>query len=1488
MRCIRSCVILSLVAAILAGPVLPSITQAGPPAFVRSLFNRDRQPSINDVAEEIDAMEKQIARHGTIVVKSPDVWGEARLTKHRDEFEKELKKKLSTFDVTLNASLRTTDQAFLANALAIQASATSPAPESAPNTVAGGLLPGLSAQPADPNKPAVPGAVIYTSSPLHLPKDTNGFSFGKGEIALEPTVHLDQLKRYINHLHEIRRINEGDDSADAPGYSMNLVRVPVSVTPGEWTDKGYGAEITMTATPHLTPKLLPEVFKSLVLNDLVRQIGLPLTQALNARDMDKSALLAGEFVRTLEELAQDRPDEPWFARNDYWFPQAIPKTITEQNLCAVEERQSLNATLTRIEELKPYVSIQTQNYQQAADEYAALIRRARHLKEQIAAQKSSPKCQAEAELQRRLDGFQIWARFILRVAKNYQLIKDLGILDGDCYPELKESIGVDDCTQEAISKLLDAVRARLSRDYGSPEMTIKSIQSRIDSAWETEEPVSATILIPEPEPLFQDPLDRATDVRLPSPIFPAASQKVDSTRKEAAQKAPSVEKSQKASGKRRQEAQVAEPPDPELQTPQLDESKIIEAAKYRVSPKTPGIEYEIPEGGEFDLKELEEVIALDFESVARVKDFLNSAIASRVLQEGSLGEAIKRIDENPSSPVHTLARLQVEMALTQWVKLFRDPVEAKNQILQLNREQLIVFVEAVLSLKFLLNPIENGNVEQGLKELTRTLDDFVHRSLDDVIKDEMRSDLQLMDAMKPFLAAAMDVTWRSSVAAKIQTGTGFSRNARLPFPLSQFSKQYGQSILLFVLMDAWYRLRENGNRQYVHYHEVTDYLNEELNAAYELLLAPENVHLWNFCGPELAEAARSRRHQTPSEQIGSRVPTEPVLANLPAISATPSESNRTRARTLEDMRVEFFGELMKIGDAHNQVTGMFAWAILLESALLDVELNRDLQRVSRDPNCETACDCSYHAFYLPQPQPEACEAFNEYVKCRWPIRVFAIDPVTQDQNVADVFGLRRELQLAAALSFASGKMNAQNLTRFVRRIEFDMETIALNRTAIGFGHGKDTFGWRFYPRVQTSDIESNLKTTFNDLLGGGPSKDKRLQQHRLEPGMRECIALIVMPSFLRHMRIDVRSEWFPLESSGRTLVADRFLGRRTSINDSVEWSRDVQKMQNLLYEARDTHDYRPSIFRQLNNRIEQLEAVLPLQTVHAHVPSENTLGGFELIGGGIKALAPQLFSYYGAPGIDRSDDTLLYLVGNQFSVHDTRVMAGNRDVGFRLLSRQVMEVTIPPGVSVTEHPDFAKPVVEVQVATPYGVSKSLPVPVSDSKSVRSSVFAWKTSTLGARMEWKLDDSTTDKGQENDFVISAVYPIGISRLTIQSPDAGLFANDLAKTTLKLNCTIQLASDGSSISDTLVEDIKPRAGASDEFELNLENLNGTKGLLTRVASKLEEYLEKRGQNPTDSGDMEILLEATASIMRDTETVVTKKLKNKLMILIAFDKY
>jgi hypothetical protein len=317
-------------------------------------------------------------------------------------------------------------------------------------------------------------------------------------------------------------------------------------------------------------------------------------------------------------------------------------------------------------------------------------------------------------------------------------------------------------------------------------------------------------------------------------------------------------------------------------------------------------------------------------------------------------------------------------------------------------------------------------------------------------------------------------------------------------------------------------------------------------------------------------------------------------------------------------------------------------------------LNERFMQDLKSTQAARGCPCppnDWAPFFLPHPPPEVCQLFNDYVRCRWPIYVFALDPETEDQNVGDAFSLRRELQLAMSLAFTSGQISARNFTRYVRRIEKDIDTIAINRTMVGFSHGDNTFGWRFYPRVQTPPIDGNFQAIFRDLLIGGQDARYDLRRRRLEPGIRECVALVIMPSFVPYVDLEVTGNWFHLANPKCKLL---------DMHQTMRLSKSVRRIEERGAQVNERGHYRPGDVSLMMRRVDQLSQRLPLQYQLVSVPYENTHGGFELLSTGVTDLAPDLHGWYGAPGINPDCDTTLILVGDNFSVHQTRVVVGGR------------------------------------------------------------------------------------------------------------------------------------------------------------------------------------------------------------------------------------
>lgn len=736
--------------------------------------DKDKEWTVKDLAAAIDSLEKHIEKFGSIVPKHADVWGQARLTAYRQEFERVMRADIYLFQPTIQATIRASDQAFLANALSLSAGVQGATAPAAANAMS--LL-------ASPNDAITRNNLVASSTISNYVTPT-------GKLALEPTLLEDQKRRYLDHLNQLRRNNQGDDNTDAPGYALYLMRFPISILTGGCTQTGYGGEWTLTATPHLPDDLLPQTFRDLVVNDLVKLLTLPITRL------------------------------------------------------------------------------------------------------------------------------------------------------------------IDQVSFEDLQKYLE--------DYEKGEVTIRKELNAVH-------------------------------------------------RKE------------------------------------------LDDARNR----------------------------LLYARLARVLDHVTPASTRRV-----------------------------------------------NQI---------------------------------------------------------------------------------------------------PIPTSQLSAIVGAHNLAYLAQHVRKQIRDHMACKNAPYHlDVQAVLRNELGAAYEFLSIPRTAHLWQHCNLQLAEAIRM-------QDVDTKI-------------AIQKDFFHTDIENLSTTKDYDWAGL----NITRTMTSILAWTIIIDSALLNQRFLEEMQATHLAKGCSSAPP-GWVPLFLPHPPPDVCQLFNEFVRCRWPLHIFALDPDTEDQNVGDSFSLRREMQLALSVAFTSGRINANNFTRFVRRIEVDIDTIAINRTIIGFSHGDDTFGWRFYPRVQTPPIDSNLEAFFRDLLIGGYGPDYYLRRRRLENGVRECVALVIMPSFVPFLDLEMTGNWFRLANPKcKTL----------DLKQTMSLSRSVQSIQQSALSARDQHCYRPGDIELMLRRLDQLSHRLPLQRQLINVPSENTHGGFELLSAGVTNLAPELIGWYGAPGINPNGETSLFLVGDNFSVDQTRVIVG--------------------------------------------------------------------------------------------------------------------------------------------------------------------------------------------------------------------------------------
>ena len=246
---------------------------------------------------------------------------------------------------------------------------------------------------------------------------------------------------------------------------------------------------------------------------------------------------------------------------------------------------------------------------------------------------------------------------------------------------------------------------------------------------------------------------------------------------------------------------------------------------------------------------------------------------------------------------------------------------------------------------------------------------------------------------------------------------------------------------------------------------------------------------------------------------------------------------------------------------------------------------------------------------------------GKYVRHRWPIITFSLDPVVDQQNIADSFNLKRDLQLAISFAFATGQIGFNQLNTFRRQIEQSSDTIALNRTVTGFAHSNDNFGFRFTPRFQNPPNQrTNIGVIASQLIGGGPGPDYQIKKSKLEPGMRELTAVLLIPTFLPVMRMNVASNWFKLNDPEHLVFHTSRL---------MEEGRKVQEIRQAVIDICSASAYRGADLRVLQSKLAQLEAMLPMQSKVIQLPFENSASGFDLFSEGATALVPELTGYSG-------------------------------------------------------------------------------------------------------------------------------------------------------------------------------------------------------------------------------------------------------------------
>ena len=234
-------------------------------------------------AQQLTCLEDDIRRDGSIVVKQPDVWGDADLTSMIQEHDWIMRATVDDFDETVQAYIARSDQAAFQSETAIGLAASG-GPTSAPAALTKNMK----------------NATVVETTLIDL-KDTDLFKTlatalagaplnldAKPGVGVEPTELLRQRSNYIHVNQALRRRAMGDDNSRAAGYGLYKFRIPVSVLPGRQTHEGYSAVVSIQAHLDIDTTHLKNTIPKLAIADVVDFVDNHYSQKLNVSYKDKA------------------------------------------------------------------------------------------------------------------------------------------------------------------------------------------------------------------------------------------------------------------------------------------------------------------------------------------------------------------------------------------------------------------------------------------------------------------------------------------------------------------------------------------------------------------------------------------------------------------------------------------------------------------------------------------------------------------------------------------------------------------------------------------------------------------------------------------------------------------------------------------------------------------------------------------------------------------------------------------------------------------------------------------------------------------------------------------------------------------------------------------------------------------------------------------------------------------------------------------------
>ena len=459
---------------------------------------------------------------------------------------------------------------------------------------------------------------------------------------------------------------------------------------------------------------------------------------------------------------------------------------------------------------------------------------------------------------------------------------------------------------------------------------------------------------------------------------------------------------------------------------------------------------------------------------------------------------------------------------------------------------------------------------------------------------------------------------------------------------------------------------------------IAEWLRGELEASYHVLQQSATPR-------QSADLAAS---VDPLEELGDRI----VKRDFAAI-AKIQLARKTDPQVKQVSAVKGTAAAVTLEERRGAFTQMLSFALQIQAAAVNRRLKQDM--VDQDHNIKPE-SLRHMSFFEPEVSDEAFRAFEEYVSVKWPLRVYAIEPVIAQQNVADAFyGAKRSvIQLVGAAPLAPWRGFAGLSSDHTAA---DEETaIRLNPTMVGFGAGQSTFGWIFYPRIQTNRGSRGVLTDVALLLNGR-ILDPMGNSQMIEPGQRECTALVEMPNFVPKIEFVTVANWFRTSEVGD--------GQKSVLEKASTLARKLDAAEKQLNRTSAEGKYRPDEYEIAMDRIKQLKDLMPTQRMVIRVPFSGDHNDARIFCSQGLQLRPSLLGWHGRPP-EKGQESTIYVEGRNFSVHDTLVIAGGKPAKVVLVSRNLLQVTIPKDALPTPSAQ-GDLFLDIDVATPNGASNHL-------------------------------------------------------------------------------------------------------------------------------------------------------------------------------------